>query len=732
MKLIRSSISIQFVLLAFLSISLTAIFTGIMSYRAASNSMVEKLRTSDILKITELKAINIEERLKRAVETSTILSQNSNLIQWLDSDRAPDSFLIESLKIARYQFDYSYVGVVREKDRNHYFLKDSDLIESYPIQEGVGGSEWYFRFISQKIPVEFKLDYNPIFQRAYIFSNQLIRSGDKILGAYSIGIDFSQVARELLREDSFHGESWLISRDGTIQVSQNLDEVDKNVSSIFPESIAKDILNLQSSEIRLIETSNEKDTYFYSMYNLKIVDWIIIYRINYSEITKPLISIRTLTILGGSISAFIAMIAFYSISHRITSPIVELTNYANRIALKGDFDHSIQIHSEDEVGKLAKTFNIMSIKLKELYQNLDNLVQLRTQELSQTNQSLQISNQKLSDTLSTLEDAHYKLIEKEKMAALGTLIAGISHEINTPIGAIHSSNTLISEILNKELDGIFYTFRSLDEETLHLISKLISESRAGIEILPFSKSRSLRNEIKIFLTDNFYNPSEEDVNRILDLGWINKKEDLLILLQNQNFSILLNKIYQLVLLKNSSEVINTAVLKASAVIKTLRNYISEKGHETMTTLSLRDELESILVLYQSKFKSGIQLEKKFVSPGMIYGNKERLSQVWINLLNNSIQAIHDKKENGKLTLGIEESDSEIKISFHDNGYGIPPEIQNRIFEPFFSTKSSGEGMGIGLDIVKKILDFHDARIHFESKPGDTCFRIDFQKLKSAS
>lgn len=85
-----------------------------------------------------------------------------------------------------------------------------------------------------------------------------------------------------------------------------------------------------------------------------------------------------------------------------------------------------------------------------------------------------------------------------------------------------------------------------------------------------------------------------------------------------------------------------------------------------------------------------------------------------------------------MTLGIEESDSEIKISFHDNGYGIPPEIQNRIFEPFFSTKSSGEGMGIGLDIVKKILDFHDARIHFESKPGDTCFRIDFQKLKSAS
>jgi signal transduction histidine kinase len=97
-----------------------------------------------------------------------------------------------------------------------------------------------------------------------------------------------------------------------------------------------------------------------------------------------------------------------------------------------------------------------------------------------------------------------------------------------------------------------------------------------------------------------------------------------------------------------------------------------------------------------------------------------LNQVWTNLIHNALQAMDYK---GILTITSRTQNGQVIISITDTGKGIPDEIKEKIFDPFFTTKRTGKGSGLGLDIVKKIVDKHQGRIHVESQPGNTTFRV---------
>ena len=99
---------------------------------------------------------------------------------------------------------------------------------------------------------------------------------------------------------------------------------------------------------------------------------------------------------------------------------------------------------------------------------------------------------------------------------------------------------------------------------------------------------------------------------------------------------------------------------------------------------------------------------------------DELSQVWTNLLHNAMQAMEYK---GTLTITVRKQDEQAIISITDTGPGIPDEIKEKIFDPFFTTKAAGEGSGLGLDIVRKIIEKHQGQISFESKPGKTTFHV---------
>ena len=139
----------------------------------------------------------------------------------------------------------------------------------------------------------------------------------------------------------------------------------------------------------------------------------------------------------------------------------------------------------------------------------------------------------------------------------------------------------------------------------------------------------------------------------------------------------------------------------------------------------KSEIETILTLYQNKIKYAVEVIQTYQTNEKCIGNRDKLNQVWINLLNNGLQAMSYK---GKLEIRTELNKSWIVVSFIDSGIGIPKEIQDKIFDPFFTTKKHGEGIGIGLDICKKIITNIGGKIEFESYPGRTQFSV---WLKSA-
>ena len=144
----------------------------------------------------------------------------------------------------------------------------------------------------------------------------------------------------------------------------------------------------------------------------------------------------------------------------------------------------------------------------------------------------------------------------------------------------------------------------------------------------------------------------------------------------------------------------------------------------MILSDLSDGLETVLTILHNQIKQGIDVTRNYENIPSIYCYPDELNQIWTNLIHNSIQAMNGK---GTIILELKQIESkdgnQIQVSVEDNGPGIPPEIQKKIFEPFFTTKPAGEGSGLGLHIIGKILEKHNGKISLESEVGRTKFSI---------
>ncbi|MGC1246890.1 MAG: ATP-binding protein, partial [Spirulinaceae cyanobacterium] len=125
-------------------------------------------------------------------------------------------------------------------------------------------------------------------------------------------------------------------------------------------------------------------------------------------------------------------------------------------------------------------------------------------------------------------------------------------------------------------------------------------------------------------------------------------------------------------------------------------------------------------LYHNQLKQGVKVQRNYTEIPSILCYPDELNQVWTNLIHNALQAMNNQ---GDLIIDVVEEKNQAKVSFTDTGKGIPEEIKSRIFKPFFTTKPPGEGSGLGLDIVSKIVDKHQGQITFESQPGCTTFTV---------
>jgi len=337
-------------------------------------------------------------------------------------------------------------------------------------------------------------------------------------------------------------------------------------------------------------------------------------------------------------------------------------------------------------------------------------------ETKQLYKNLEEKNQKLEDTIDELNKTQNKLIFAEKMAALGNLIGGIAHEINTPLGAIKASSSNIQEVVEKINVDLPWLINHATPDEISWLFRLINESDAR-DISVFSKGERLRKrELASLFEANHIDNAYTIADTIVMLKLNQTDEEYIKLLSMPNSQHLLQMLKVLFSLKRNANNIFVSVEKASVVVRALKNYIYKNGQGENEATNVVETIETVLILTSNMIKhTKTEISTNFNPIPMIFCRQDEMCQVWTNLMTNAIQAMG---ESGQLEIGVKTLDPErILIWFKDNGPGIPDDVKARIFEPYFTTKAKGIGTGMGLDISRQIIDSHNGRIYVESAVG---------------
>lgn len=328
--------------------------------------------------------------------------------------------------------------------------------------------------------------------------------------------------------------------------------------------------------------------------------------------------------------------------------------------------------------------------------------------------------QELAETLDHLNATQEELVQSEKMAALGHLVAGIAHEINTPLGAIRSSVGNIADFINQDLKKLPAFFQSLSkkhqQDFFALLDKIIEPK------MNFSsrEKRQLKKTLIPLLQEQNIDNARGIADKLVNIGIYENFEAFLPLLKTPESSVILDTVYQLAVVETSTRSIITASDRATKTIFALKNFARFDKSGQKVQANLTEGIETVLTLYQNQFKQGVEAVRNYAELPPVWCYPDELNQVWTNLVHNALYAMNNK---GTLTIAIQAQENQAIVSITDTGKGIPDDIQPQIFEAFFTTKPAGEGSGLGLDIVKKIIDKHDGRIEVESQPGKTTFTV---------
>jgi two-component system, NtrC family, sensor kinase len=402
-------------------------------------------------------------------------------------------------------------------------------------------------------------------------------------------------------------------------------------------------------------------------------------------------------------------------------------------ALSETFD-KVKAFSVGGVDYVTKPFQV-----KEILARVTTHLALRDMQKQLVAQNVQLqqeiterkqTEQTLQQTLKDLRATQSQLIQSEKLIALGQLIAGIAHEINTPLGAIRASIDNLLDSFNEVVMTLPQLSQSIVENDNHLklLKTLLKKSQDSSTDLTSKEKRILKRTLQQKLSNEDIADVPTLVNILTYMKISEGFNELFPLLKDEQAMSIVKAARNLVSVRKNSDNINLAVDKASKVIFALRKFAHQDASGERTEIDIIDSIETVLTLYHNQIKQGIEVVKHYQSLPSVLCYADEIHQVWTNIIHNALQAM---ALDGTLTIEVTRSENQIIVSFTDTGCGISDDIKMRIFEPFFTTKRRGEGSGIGLDIVNKIIDKHQGKIEVESEVDKgTTFKV-FLKEKNS-
>lgn len=336
--------------------------------------------------------------------------------------------------------------------------------------------------------------------------------------------------------------------------------------------------------------------------------------------------------------------------------------------------------------------------------------------------TLKQKNETLSQMLNQLQQTQAQLIQAEKMAALGQLVANVAHEINTPLGAVRSSAEIVSQFLT-QLEPLILLLHSLTPDQQQLFFGLLQRSiEAMPQLAQFSsrEKRQFKRQLIQALEAKKLADADVIADTLVDIGLYDASAAILDQLSSTDSRRLLEMVYQLASLHKSTRTIITATDRAARIVMALKRYVYQEPSGNKTETDVIDGIEIALTLHFNQLRRAVKVQRHYGEVPPIWAHPDELIQLWSNLISNALQGMEYR---GYLTITVAQLAEQIRVEIQDSGKGIPAELQSRIFEPFFTTKSKGEGSGLGLSIVKKIVERHAGEIQVTSQPGQTVFSV---------
>lgn len=433
--------------------------------------------------------------------------------------------------------------------------------------------------------------------------------------------------------------SYALHKGDVVQLKNNTRTL-LNIPEIISISLSS---NNHKINIKYSNTGYDNDTLLKTdstiEYKNKIIGYTeVIYTTRYidEKLSKTILEMVVVVLL---ITLTLSLLIYFVIK-RITSPISELTNLSTDIA-NGNLNRVISFRSNNEIGNLAHSLDQMRNSIKEKIRNLsneneerkkaENILQKRTQELAVANSKLEHKKELLEDLVTErteeLKNSVNRLVESEKMASLGTLVAGVAHEINTPVG--------ITVTASSHLEDRTKEFRE-----------------------HYNSGKFSRKEFEHYLDDA----------------------------------------------ATCSKLIFTNSKRAATLINSFKKVAVDQSCGEIREFEISSYINELLISLQPKFKK-TDFEIEVVCPEdlAVKTYPGALSQILTNLLLNSLIHGFEEIREGNITIIVEETNSNILLTYKDSGHGIDEKTLSRIFDPFYTTKRGSGGSGLGLNIVYNLV-----------------------------